>query len=82
MIYLASCRLFMPYVLFLYILLYLYLYHNLMVKVVSGRWCACVLVTLPLMCLSCRMPVLGQHPVDLVVQLLSFHHRHCHLRRP
>jgi hypothetical protein len=61
-----------------------------MVQVIFDRWCARVLMTLPLMCLRHRMPVLGQQPLDLMGQhplsllgpLLSFHHSHCHLYRP
>jgi hypothetical protein len=43
-----------------------YPYHDPMVQVTSGRWCTHVLANLLLVRLSCRMPVLGQQPLDFM----------------
>jgi hypothetical protein len=52
-----SCQLSILYALCIfYILLYLYLYHDVIVQVISCRWCTRVPVTLPLMHLRHRMP--------------------------
>jgi hypothetical protein len=59
--------------------LYLYPYHDLMVQVISGRWCARVLATSLKMCLSRRTLVLGQQRMSFVMLLAGLPH---HLRRP
>jgi hypothetical protein len=52
-----SCQLSILYALCIfYILLYLYLYHDVIVQVISCRWCARVPVTLPLTRLRHQMP--------------------------
>jgi hypothetical protein len=52
-----SCQLSILYALCIfYILLYLYLYHDVIVQVISYRWCARVPVTLPLTHLRHQMP--------------------------
>jgi hypothetical protein len=52
---------------FFYILLRSFIiYCDLMVQVISGRWCAHVLATLPLTCPRCLVPMVVQHPPDLM----------------
>jgi hypothetical protein len=56
-----------------------YPHHDLMVQVISRRWCALVLVTLPLA--SHLLPVRRLGPLDLVGLPPRLHHHH-HLHRP
>jgi hypothetical protein len=51
------------------------IYHYLMVQVISSKWCARVLATLPLMSLRLLASVVVQHPSDLVGSLLRPHRR-------
>jgi hypothetical protein len=53
-----------------------------MVQVISGRWCARVLVTLTLTCPRVLVPVMGLHPPNLVGLLLRLNHHCRHLRHP
>jgi hypothetical protein len=50
-----SCQLSILYALCIFYIL-LYLYHDIIVQVISCRWCARVPVTLPLTCLRHQMP--------------------------
>jgi hypothetical protein len=59
MFYLTNCLFILLYVPFAYCL-YLYPYYDLMVQVIFGRWCTCVLVNSLRMCLSRQTLMLGQ----------------------
>jgi hypothetical protein len=68
-------HLFLPYVFFSHIAHIIYLYRDLMLQVISGIWCACVLATFALVCLRHLVPVVVQHPLDLMGPLLRVPHR-------
>jgi hypothetical protein len=57
-------------------------YSDLMMQVISGKWYARVLVTLSLTCLRVLVPIVGQHPSDLVRPLMRLHNRHHRLHHP
>jgi hypothetical protein len=81
--YVLSCQLsfILLYVPFTYCL-YLYPYHDLMVQVISGRWCARVLATSLRMCLSRRTLVVGQQRMSFAMMLAGLPRYHHHLCRP
>jgi hypothetical protein len=60
-------------------ILIIYHYHDLMVQVISDKWCARIPETLSLTRLRVLVPVIGLHPMSLVGPLLRLHHRLSHL---
>jgi hypothetical protein len=67
------------FLMYFYVLLISFIfYHDLMIQVISGRWCTCVLATSSLMCLRVLVPIVGLRLSDLMGPLLSLHHHHHH----